>query len=214
MGALGLVWLAAWWIYASAPESEEGVRALAQVSSPASSGGVSPPDSSRNGARGPLNSQATTRALPFAHSREGEVPRRIPIGKLLATRFVSFFTLSKVFMDPVWYFFVFWFPKYLAEVHHFSLKEIGWKGWIPYFTAAMGNIAGGLLTSWFLRAGLTTSVARKLSTAFFAVLMLSTIAAILTTSAPLAIALISLTTFGSPRYTANTLAFPADVFPK
>ena len=133
--------------------------------------------------------------------------------KLFSTRFLLFFTLSKVFMDPVWYFFVFWFPKYLAEVHHFSLREIGWKGWIPYFTAALGNLAGGLLTSWLIRLGVTMPVARKASTSVFALLMLSTIPAILTTSAPLAIALIALTTLGYTGYTANTLAFPADVFP-
>jgi ACS family hexuronate transporter-like MFS transporter len=43
--------------------------------------------------------------------------------------------------------------------------------------------------------------------------MLSTVPAILTTSAPLAIGLISLTTFGYTGYLANTLAFAADVFP-
>ena len=138
----------------------------------------------------------------------------VPAWKLLSTRFVLFFTLSKVFMDPVWYFFVFWFPKYLSEVHHFSLKEIGWKGWIPYFTAAVGNIAGGALTAGLIRRGIAVSTARKTSTAVFALLMLSTIPAILTSSAPLAIALLSLTTFGYTGYTANTLAFPADVFPK
>jgi ACS family hexuronate transporter-like MFS transporter len=139
---------------------------------------------------------------------------RVPVRQLLASRFVLWFTLSKVFMDPVWYFFVFWFPKYLAEVHHFSLKEIGWQGWIPYFTAALGNLAGGLVTSMFLRCGIAAPAARKASTALFALAMLSTIPASLTSSAPLAIALISLTTFGYTGYTANTLAFPADVFPK
>jgi ACS family hexuronate transporter-like MFS transporter len=134
--------------------------------------------------------------------------------KLLGTRFVLFFTISKVFMDPVWYFFVFWFPKYLAEVHHFSLAEIGLKGWIPYSTAALGNIAGGLLTSLLIRCGVTMPAARKISTAVFALSMLSTIPAILTTSASLSIALISVTTFGYTGYLANTLAFPADVFPK
>jgi ACS family hexuronate transporter-like MFS transporter len=152
----------------------------------------------------------------FARAPEGpgnESRSRVSVRKLLSTRFVLFFTLSKVFMDPVWYFFVFWFPKYLAEVHHFSLKEIGWKGWIPYFTAALGNLAGGLLTSWLIRSGVATPVARKVSTSVFALLMLSTIPAILTTSAPLAIAFVALTTFGYTGYTANTLAFPADVFP-
>ena len=135
-------------------------------------------------------------------------------GKLLRTRFVIWFTISKVFMDPVWYFFVFWFPKYLNEVHHFSLKEIGWKGWIPYFSAALGNLAGGALTSWLIRQGTPVPTARKASVSVFALLMLATIPAILTTNAWLAIALISLTTFGYTGYLANTMAFPADVFPK
>lgn len=166
MGALGLVWLAGWWIFGRSPQkAEEGIR------------------------------------------------ERVSAARLLQTRFVLFFTLSKVFMDPVWYFFVFWFPKYLAEVHHFSLKEIGWKGWVPYFSAALGNVAGGLLTSWLIRTGISTSAARKISTTCFAGFMLSTIPAILTSSAPLAIGLIALTTFGYTGYTANTLAFPADVFP-
>jgi ACS family hexuronate transporter-like MFS transporter len=138
----------------------------------------------------------------------------VPVRDLVRTRFVVAFTISKVFMDPVWYFFVFWFPKYLSDVHHFSLKEIGWKGWIPYFSAAVGNLAGGLLTAQLIKRGMAVPTARKTSTAVFALLMLCTIPAILTDSAPLAIALISLTTFGYTGYTANTLAFPADVFPK
>jgi MFS transporter, ACS family, hexuronate transporter len=152
-------------------------------------------------------------SYPASKGMEREAPPPISARKLLATRFVLCFTLSKVFMDPVWYFFVFWFPKYLAEVHHFSLKEIGWKGWIPYFTAAVGNVAGGLLTSALIRCGIATSAARKAGTTVFGLAMLSTIPAILTTSAPEAIALISVTTFGYAGYTANTLAFPADVFP-
>jgi len=146
--------------------------------------------------------------------KEGTEEERVPVRRLLGTRFVIAFTISKVFMDPVWYFFVFWFPKYLSDVHHYSLKEIGWKGWVPYFTAALGNLAGGMLTALLIRRGVAVPTARKASTAVFALLMLSTIPAILTDSAPLAIALISLTTFGYTGYTANTLAFPADVFPK
>jgi ACS family hexuronate transporter-like MFS transporter len=44
--------------------------------------------------------------------------------------------------------------------------------------------------------------------------MTSTIPAILTSQSWVAIAFISITTFGYTGYTANTLAFPADVFPK
>jgi ACS family hexuronate transporter-like MFS transporter len=155
---------------------------------------------------------ATYSAPPVSAAETRRSP--VSVRRLLRTRFVIVFTISKVFMDPVWYFFVFWFPKYLSEVHHFSLKEIGWKGWIPYFTAAVGNLAGGLLTAQLIRRGVPVPKARKASTAVFALLMLSTIPAILTDSAPLAISLISLTTFGYTGYLANTLAFPPDVFPK
>ena len=154
-----------------------------------------------------------TYTVPKDVAAEVQMPP-VPAGRLFGTRFVAFFTLSKVFMDPVWYFFVFWFPKYLSEVHHFSLKEIGWKGWIPYFTAALGNLAGGALTGWMIRSGIAVPTARKASTSVFALLMLSTIPAILTSNAWLAIALVSITTFGYTGYLANTLAFPADVFPK
>jgi len=152
--------------------------------------------------RNPPGSERETRAAP------------VPVGQLFRTRFVLLFTLSKVFMDPVWYFLVFWFPKYLSEVHHFSLKEIGWKGWIPYFTAALGNLVGGALTAQLIRANIPVPTARKISTAVFALMMLCTIPAIFTTNAWLAIALLSVTTFGYTGYTANTLAFPPDVFPK
>lgn len=154
----------------------------------------------------------TYRAPPVVAAESAAPP--VPVVRLLRTRFVIAFTISKVFMDPVWYFFVFWFPKYLSEVHHFSLKEIGWKGWIPYFTAAVGNLAGGIFTSQLIRRGIPVPTARKVATTCFAALMLCTIPAILTDRAPLAIALISLTTFGYTGYLANTLAFPPDVFPK
>jgi ACS family hexuronate transporter-like MFS transporter len=147
-------------------------------------------------------------------SPETVKPVPVSVSRLLGTRFVLVFTLSKVFMDPVWYFFVFWFPKYLSEVHSFSLKEIGWKGWIPYFTAAVGNLAGGMLTAQLIRRGVAVPRARKISTGAFALMMLCTIPAILTDNSMLAIALIAVTTFGYTGYTANTLAFPPDVFPK
>ncbi len=154
-----------------------------------------------------------TYSTPPVSAEDARTPP-VSVRRLLGTRFVIAFTISKVFMDPVWYFFVFWFPKYLSDVHHFSLKEIGWKGWIPYFTAALGNFAGGVLTAQLIKRGVAVPTARKASTAVFALLMLSTIPAILTSSAPLAIALVSLTTFGYTGYLANTLAFPPDVFPK
>ena len=45
--------------------------------------------------------------------------------ELLRTRFVWAFTFSKIFMDPVWYFYIFWFPEYLKHARGFDMAKIG-----------------------------------------------------------------------------------------
>jgi MFS transporter, ACS family, hexuronate transporter len=138
----------------------------------------------------------------------------MPPWRLMFTRFVGFFTLSKMFMDPVWYFYIFWFPKYLSSVHGFTLAEIGKTAWIPFVTADIGNIVGGALTQWFIRKGMPIPLARKISVSLFALLMVSAIPVMFAPSAATAIALVSTATFGYTGYLANALAIPADVFPK
>ena len=51
--------------------------------------------------------------------------RSVPVRQVLSNRFVWAFTFSKIFMDPVWYFYIFWFPEYLKNVRGFDLAKIG-----------------------------------------------------------------------------------------
>jgi MFS transporter, ACS family, hexuronate transporter len=141
---------------------------------------------------------------------------RVPALKLIQTRFVAVFTLSKIFMDPVWYFIVVWFAKFLKDAHHvnFTWKEMGIQAMIPFIAAAIGNIVAGWLTGVLIGRGMDSTRARKLGVTLFALLMLSLIPAVLTHSLPLAIFFVSLAAFGYTGYLANTLAFPAEVFPK
>ncbi len=87
----------------------------------------------------------------------------LPVLRLLRMRFVWSFTLSKVFLDPAWYFYVFWFPEYLKQMHKFNLAAIGRIAWIPFFVAALGNMLGGILSPAFMRRGMETAKARKLA---------------------------------------------------
>jgi ACS family hexuronate transporter-like MFS transporter len=139
---------------------------------------------------------------------------RIPILKLLRTRFVWAFTLSKIFIDPVWYFYIFWFPEYLKRVRHFDMAAIGKYAWIPFFVAAVGNLLGGGLSALLIRRGVSLSVARKSAVTVFAVLMMSAIPIATVADVRLSIALVSLAMVGYTGAGANILAFPADVFPK
>jgi MFS transporter, ACS family, hexuronate transporter len=145
----------------------------------------------------------------------GEVEPPPPaVWALAKTRFVWQFTLSKVFADPVWYFYTFWFPQYLKVGHGFTMKEIGQTAWIPFFTAGIGNLAGGFLCSWLLRIGLPAQIARRVGVLVFSGLMVAAVPSAMVHSSALAIALISTATFGYSGALANVLAIPRDLFPK
>jgi ACS family hexuronate transporter-like MFS transporter len=141
------------------------------------------------------------------------VATRIPARQLLRSRFVLAFTFSKVFLDPVWYFYIFWFPEYLKRVRHFDMASIGTFAWIPFAVAGVGNFAGGLLSAFLLRRRLPVTVARKAAVTLFAALMLSAIPAVLAREAWVSIALVSVAMFGYTGCLANMLSMPADVFP-
>ena len=143
----------------------------------------------------------------------GERAVRVPVRRLFTTRFVPFFTLSKVFIDPVWYFYIFWIPKYLSSVFQLSLIEIGKLAWIPFVAADVGNIAGGALTSFIVHCGVSLPAARKAAVTLFALLMTSGIATAFAPSVGWALVFLSVATFGYTGYSANTLAIPADVVP-
>ncbi len=137
-----------------------------------------------------------------------------PVFQLLRMRFVWSFTLSKVFLDPAWYFYVFWFPEYLKQVHKFNLAAIGKFAWIPFTVAALGNFFGGFLSTEFLRRGIPTATARKLAVSICALLMLSSIPAVLSHSPWVAIGCVAVAMAGYTGANVTTLAFTADAFPK
>ena len=154
-----------------------------------------------------------TYRMPAHVKKVAHVPPIAPL-RLLRTRFVRVLTLSKVFLDPAWYFYIFWFPQYLKSVHGFDLARIGMTAWIPFVTADLGNLVGGWMAGFLMRRGLPSSRARKTVVVVFALLMTSAIPAAFTSNVWVAMALISTATFGYTGFNTNTLAFPPDVFPR
>lgn len=142
--------------------------------------------------------------------------KQIPYKQLLKTRFVRTFILSKFFLDPVWYFITFWVGRYLVDVHHLTLKQIGWLAVIPFIIADVGNLIGGYFTQFIIKRGMPIPQARKLSVCLSAGIMAAAFLAapFLVTSPLSALLLFGMAGFGYTSYTANSLACPADVVPK
>jgi ACS family hexuronate transporter-like MFS transporter len=150
---------------------------------------------------------------PIAAAHEAAAPRVSP-WRLMRTRFVWSFTLAKVFLDPPWYFYIFWFPEYLKRARGFDMASIGKYAWIPFLVAGLGNLAGGWLAAALLRRGIPLSPARKWSVTLCAILMIATIPAVLATDVRVSIALVSLAMMGYTGCCANMIAFPGDAFPR
>lgn len=79
------------------------------------------------------------------------VLRRRSVWGLVLARFAS---------DPVWYFYLFWLPDYFQRIRHLSLVEIGFYGWIPFLTADLGNVLGGMASDALIRRGWSVPRAR------------------------------------------------------
>jgi ACS family hexuronate transporter-like MFS transporter len=152
-------------------------------------------------------------STPDASGPEADT-RKVPATRLLRNRFVLTFTLAKVFLDPVWYFYIFWFPEYLKSARGFDMASIGKFAWIPFLLAGFGNLLGGSLAAVLMRRRVPLSAARKLSVTAFAILMSSAIPAVLADDVFHSIALVSLAMLGYTGCSANLLSFPSDVFPR
>jgi MFS transporter, ACS family, hexuronate transporter len=138
----------------------------------------------------------------------------VPVSELIRSRFVVAFTISKIFLDPVWYFYIFWFPKYLKTARHFDLAGIGKIAWIPFLVAGFGNLLGGWFSSALLRRGISVTTARKTAVTFFAALMLAAIPAVLVSETWMTVGFVSIAMLGYTGALANMLTIPTDVFPK
>lgn len=149
-----------------------------------------------------------------AHSGPAAAPQAIgaAVREVLRSRFVWVFTFSKIFIEPVWYFYTFWFPEYLYHGRGFSIASIGRFAWIPYFVAGLGSFFGGLLTRVFLSLGLRIGPARKSAVSVAVAMMLMGVPAVLVRSDASCIACASLAMAGYTVALANMLAMPADVF--
>jgi len=69
-------------------------------------------------------------------------------------------TFGKMLVYPVWYFYLFWFPKYLTDERGMTVAELGRTAWVVYAAAGVGSILGGLASGWFIQRGKTPIAAR------------------------------------------------------
>jgi ACS family hexuronate transporter-like MFS transporter len=115
--------------------------------------------------------------------------------------------------DPVWYFYLFWFPKYLMTSRHLTLDVIAHFAWFVYLGGGIGALCGGLFSSALIRRGMHTCIAYRWTMLAAALLMpLSPLTAV-TSNSTLAILLASLIAFAHMNWLVTLTAIVVELYP-
>lgn len=133
--------------------------------------------------------------------------------KLFTYKEILCLIIVKFLTDPVWFFYVFWLPKYLHDTRGFDIKEIGYYAWIPYAAAGIGSMFGGWFSSYLIKRGLTLNASRKIALGVSASLM-PLAAFIVPSPTGLAILFISLAFLGHQFWSVIIQTMPADLYPQ
>jgi ACS family hexuronate transporter-like MFS transporter len=114
--------------------------------------------------------------------------------------------------DPVWYFYLFWFPKYLLNARGLSLAQVAHLGWAVYFAAGIGTLAGGLFSGMLIRRGVRVGVAYRYTMFAAACLMpLSPLCAIVSSNT-LAIGIASIVAFAHMSWLVTLTATVVELY--
>jgi ACS family hexuronate transporter-like MFS transporter len=150
------VWVMPWlWLYRSPhehPRLGDAERPFVPAAEPAAEP-VAAPAASPAAASAPQTHANDDRAAAAGEWARWRV--------LLSDRGTWLLLLSRLLTDPVWYFYLFWFPKYLSDARGLTLVEVGRVAWVVYLAADLGSVAGGWLSGRFIGRGLRPIPARK-----------------------------------------------------
>ncbi|MES2126158.1 MAG: MFS transporter [Pseudomonadota bacterium] len=126
IGAIGFVWMGLWQVFYDKPEQQTRLSA-AELAHITSD-----------------NEHAAQAAGPG-----------IGWVALLGYRQTWAFAFGKFMTDGVWWFFLFWLPKYLSAQYGMASTEIQMPLAILYSMTMIGSVGGGWFPTWFINRGAT-----------------------------------------------------------
>jgi MFS transporter, ACS family, hexuronate transporter len=152
--------------------------------------------------------------LDYIRSDPAEAGARVPWRTILLHRQAWAFVAAKFMTDPVWWFFLFWLPKFLHSEYGLTLLGLGAPLIAIFVCADVGSIAGGWLAGRLIKRGWSVNRARKTAMAVCAVAVVPIVFAAKADNLWTAVALIGLATAGHQGWSANVFTLASDLFPR
>jgi ACS family hexuronate transporter-like MFS transporter len=160
------------------------------------------------------HTKLTAAELAYIHSDPTEPAAKVPWSRLLPHRQTWALVIGRFLTDPIWWFLLYWLPKFFNTQYGLKLTELGLPLVIIYTFSMAGSIAGGWLPARFLKAGWTLNRARKIAMLICAATVIPIMAAATAGRLWLAVTLVGLGAAAHQGWSANLYTLASDMFPK
>jgi ACS family hexuronate transporter-like MFS transporter len=152
--------------------------------------------------------------LQYIESDPSDPTIKVAWHRLVPHRQTWAFLIGKFLTDPIWWFLLFWLPKFLNTKYGLSLTTMGLPLVIIYNAASVGSILGGWLPAKLLKAGWTVNRARKTAMLLCALAVIPIMLAGEAQNLWVAVGLISLAAAAHQGWSANIFTLSSDMFPQ
>jgi ACS family glucarate transporter-like MFS transporter len=115
---------------------------------------------------------------------------------LLSHRMLVGVYIGQYCITTLTWFFLTWFPLYLAQARHLSVLKVGFAAAVPGLCGGFGGILGGIISDKLLQRGCSLSFARKLPIMAGMALSMSIIACNYASSVSIMLLFMSISFFG------------------
>jgi MFS transporter, ACS family, hexuronate transporter len=124
------------------------------------------------------------------------------------------FIVGKAMADPVWWFYLYWLPKFLDAKYGVKLGQIAAPIIVVYLIADVGSIGGGWMSSALINRGWSVNRARKSTMLAMAVLIVPTAFATHAPTMWAAVLMVAVAAAAHQAWSANVYTLASDMFPK
>jgi ACS family hexuronate transporter-like MFS transporter len=150
----------------------------------------------------------------YIRSDPAEPVVHMPWLSLLGYRQTWVFAIGKFMTDPIWWFYLYWIPKFLNERHGITLSQMGPPLIAIYLIADVGSVGGGWLSSHLVKRGWSLNRARKTTMLAMALCVMPIVFAAHVSSVWSAVALVGLAAAAHQGWSANMFTIASDMFPR
>ena len=152
--------------------------------------------------------------LALIRSDPPDKTEAVPWRRLFPKKETWAFAMGKFFTDPIWWFFLFWLPKYLQDTYHLSLMDIRVPTLIVYNASTVGSVAGGWLSGSLINRGWSINAARKTAMLICALCVVPVLYAPYAGNMWVVVGIFSVAMAAHQGWSANLFTTTSDMFPR